>query len=524
MDPAVNSDMAHSVRPLDRPSPSTPPEAPASSGGDLRALERAPDNEVSAPDETRAPQQPQLSWQQADTNLFLQGNFVPQMNELDVHGLQVEGTLPRQLNGTFLRNGPNPQFEPPARYHTFDGDGMVHALRIEDGKASYRNRWVVTPGLRYERKVGHGCFSGMAEFKIPPVGAMREVGMGKNPGNTHVISHGGKIFALAEAGAPFAMNERLETIGSHDFGGKLKSSFTAHPHVDPVTGEMFAFGYSFMSPSLRYFVVDPEGEMFHQQLVALKSPVMMHDFMITEDYAIFLDAPAVFDPIKGFTTGEFVHWRPEQGTRLGVMPRYGHAADIRWFQIDNGYIFHFFNAYQEDGSIIFDGPLMDRVQAGAGAGNGKSGLAAIPHRFEINLESGYVKRERICDTPTEFSQIDPRRTGRKHHYGYGYGYDVDSPPIFTHFRYGLRFDLWTGQVRRHDFGVSNTTGELLYAPNPESESEEDGWLISMVYDRDRVCSEFVVLSAGDIEAPPLARVRMPHRIPYGFHGSWVPAE
>lgn len=465
---------------------------------------------------------PDYGWAQMKTNPFLQGNFIPVRDEIEVSDLVIEGTLPRALTGTFLRNGPNPQFEPMTRYHVFDGDGMLHAVHIEDGKASYRNRWIETAGLRWERRQGRSCFAGMSDFRVPDDDAIEAVGIGKNPANTHIIEHAGKLYALAEAGPPHEIRRSdLSTVGPETYGGKLGPNMTAHPHVDPATGELFAFGYSLMFPSAEYYVIDAEGELFHRQTVPLRAPIMMHDFMITSEHALFLDAPAVFDP-TGSRTGDFVRWKPEMGCRIGVMPRYGHAADIQWFEVSTGYIFHFFNAYTEGDTVVIDGPVMPYLQGGGGAGDGTGGVRAYPRRFELNLKTGHVSETRTFDVATEFSVIDPRRTAVKHRYGYGYGYDDEHTAILSSFRFGQRFDFETGEHSSYDFGPSCSTGELVYAADPNSDNEDDGWLISMVYDRDRNSSELYVLPVGDLASGPVARVKMPRRLPYGFHGSWVP--
>lgn len=221
-------------------------------------------------------------------NLYLDGNFAPVRQEITTETLKVIGELPCDLSGMFVRNGPNPQWTPIGQYHWFDGDGMLHGVRITNGKATYRNRYIRTQGWQIEHEAGKAVWSGLMEPPQPELPS-------KNTGNTALIWHTGQLLALWEGGAPHAIQvPELATIGEYTYNHKLNSAFTAHPKVDPVTGEMMFFGYSFAPPYLQYSVVSASGELVRTVPIDLQIGVMMHDFAITSNYTIFMDLPLTF--------------------------------------------------------------------------------------------------------------------------------------------------------------------------------------------------------------------------------------
>jgi carotenoid cleavage dioxygenase len=283
---------------------------------------------------------------------YLSGVYAPVATERDDVDLAVTGELPESLVGTYLRNGPNPMFEPKGRYHVFDGDGMVHGVTLADGRASYRNRWVRTDGLAAEIRAGRAIYGGMADGDFP---TPEETGGGppmKNVANTNVLRHAGRILCLWEAGPATEIDVDLSTVGLYDFGGAYGGALTAHPKLDPVTGEMLAFGYSPFPPYLTYLIVASDGSLVRSVPIELPAPVMMHDFAITDRHAVFLDAPAVFD-IAALAAGEpMLAWKPELGTRFGVVDRDG-GGDVTWVETDPCYVFHFLNAWSStDGRTV----------------------------------------------------------------------------------------------------------------------------------------------------------------------------
>jgi carotenoid cleavage dioxygenase len=459
---------------------------------------------------------------ESDLNPFLQGNFAPWRVEGDAPDLEVEGELPRELQGTFYRNGPNPAFEPRGLYHWFDGDGMIHAITLRDGRAAYRNRWVRSAGLAEERAAGRALFPGT--LGMTPTEAPRI----KNTGNTNIVWHAGKLLALMEAAFPTELVPcTLETIGEWTFAGQLGTAMTAHPKIDPETGEMLFFGYSPFPPYLVYHVVDRAGVLRRSEPIDMAWPSMIHDFAVTKDSVVFILCPLVFSFENALAGGSLFSWEPDRGTRLGIMPRAGGNADVRWFETEASYVFHPLNAYEEEervvievarfGRLDFMGPKAARDPAWAGE------AAARLHRWTIDLARGGVKSVPLDDISCEFPRADARRLGRKHRFGYVAvepGTSPTSMPLWSGVR---RYDLARGTSETRWFGAGAGCGEPLFVPRAAASAEDDGYLLVLAYEPDRNASDLYVLDACNIAGQPLARVKLPHRVPYGFHGNWVPA-
>lgn len=459
---------------------------------------------------------------ESDVNPFLRGNFGPWRSEDVFDDLKVIGEIPRDLNGTFFRAGPNPYFEPEGRYHWFDGDGMVHAIRIENGRASYRNRWVESDGLKEEKKAGRPLYRGIISMSGTEAPAI------KVTGNTNIVSHAGKLLALVESSLPTEMVPgTLATVGLYDFGGKLSTAMTAHPKMDPETGEMLFFGYSPFPPYLTYHVADAEGALVRSEVIDIAWPTMMHDFAITKDYVIFMLCPIVFSFENVGKSGSLFSWEPERGAKLGVMPRSGGNADVRWFDIDPCYVFHPMNAYAENGVVTLDVARYEQLlfmnpNAARDPGWRDKNVARL-HRWEIDLAKGGVRSTPLDDGDGEFPRVDERLLGRKHRYGYmaltGAEGNETGIPLWTAVR---KYDLVEGTSETRQFGAGNGVGEPLFVPRAAAAAEDDGYVLVLEYDQARDASAFFVLDARNIAGEPLAEIRVPHRVPYGFHGNWVP--
>jgi carotenoid cleavage dioxygenase-like enzyme len=458
---------------------------------------------------------------ESDTNPYLQGNYAPWRLEGDAVDLEVVGEIPCALSGTFYRNGPNPAYEPIGRYHWFDGDGMVHAITLCDGRATYRNRYVMSEGLRRERDAGRALYPGLLSLSAT------EVPKFKNTANTNIVAHAGKLLALMEAALPTQLVPcTLETRGEYDFQGKLAGPMTAHPKMDPKTGEMLFFGYSPFPPYLQYYVADQTGTLVRHEVIEVAWPSMMHDFAVTKDYVVFILCPLVFSFEKLVKTGSPFAWEPERGTRLGIMPRTGGNADVRWYETDACYVFHPMNAYAESREIVVDVPRFGRMMFMTPDAAGRSTEADKPqmHRWRIDLDAGGVGMDQIDDGVSEFPRIDERLLGYRHRYGYtaagGRQEDEYRLPLFTAVR---KYDLQRGDSEVRDFGKGNGVGEPVFVPRTLTADEDDGYVLVLAYDHDRNASDLYVLDARDIAGVPVAVVRLPHRVPYGFHGNWVPA-
>lgn len=455
-------------------------------------------------------------------NPYLTGPMAPVADEIDAHDLPVTGRIPAALNGVFLRNGPNPMFEPRGKYHIFDGDGMLHGLWLQDGVARrYRNRWVDTRWLDVERRFGRSCFGGMVDFDPVSKEAQAEVGPIKNVANTHVIRHAGRILCLWEVGPPHEVTADLETVGIHDFGGALTGSMTAHPHEDPVTGDLLFFGYGLFPPYLTYYRADRSGKIVESAEIDLPDPVMMHDFVVTEKHVAFLDAPAVFNFESALAGGEAFEWKPERGARIGVFDRAAGPGSIRWHDIDPAYVFHFLNGFEDGGSVVIDGCRQRELNMGLD--ERQQAEAVLPNltRWSIDLESGKVTEEQLDDAMADFPRIDERRTGLRNDFGYLTGWSKEPDLGVGTFDVVSKINMRTGAKSTYQHGPGRTTGETIFAPDPDRSGEDEGWLMSYVYDAATDRSDVVILDAQDPSAGPVATVHLPQRVPFGFHGSWL---
>ncbi len=453
------------------------------------------------------------------TSPFLEGLMAPIAEEWNDAELAIDGQLPRNLNGMFTRNGPNPQFPPRGAYHPFDGDGMVHAVYLDGGRARYRNRWIESKGLLAERKRGRACYGSVSEFSSTPKDVVDEAGFMKNNANTHFVRHAGRYLALMEAGKPTELDRELATLGEYDFAGKLQGPMTAHPKIDPKTGELVFFGYSPVPPYLRYHVADKSGALIHTTEIELPVPVMMHDFAMTENYAIFLDAPGVFD-IQAMLKGEpGIRWEPERGTRIGVLPRHGNGDAIRWFEIETRYVVHFFNAWEEGAQLTIYAPSFDSMPGGLQFDAPVQIEEPFPWRWQIDLESGTVTADAIDDRAGEFPRMNDSLAGRPNRYLYN--------TLARNWEFGFNFngviqyDLEEGRSEEFIYPDHVTVGEHVFAPDPDGTKENDGWLLTLAVDHETKHSELLVVDARDVPDGPIARVRIPHRVPLGFHANWL---
>ncbi len=426
------------------------------------------------------------------TTTFLDGNFAPVTEEVTAHELDVTGTIPAELVGRLLRIGPNPMTPPdPASYHWFTGDGMVHGLRLRDGRAEwYRNRWV----------------------------------RGDEVVNTHVIGVDGRTFALVEAGGrPVELTDELETIGSCRFDDTLDGSFSAHTHRDPATGDLHAVTYHWSWDHLRHVVVGPDARVRRELQVPVEGGPMVHDCAITESHVVLFDLPVTFSMDAVADGARFPYrWNPDHAPRVGLLPLDGAAEDVRWFEAPSCYVFHTLNAYEADGTVVVD--VVRHPRMFATTFNGPDEGAAVLERWTLDLASGAVKTETLDDRPQEFPRIDERLTGRRHRYGYAAGLvdGISSGPALKH-------DLATGSSSVHDYGPGRMTLEPLFVPRSADDvassdptAEDDGWVMSYVYDAATDRSDVVILDAQDFTGDPVATVHLPGRVPFGFHGSWVP--
>lgn len=465
-------------------------------------------------------------------NVYLSDNFAPVSKEITAESLRVIGEIPPDLNGVFVRNGPNPQFTPLGQYHWFDGDGMLHGVQIQNGSTSYCNRYIRTRGFEIEQAMGHSVWTGLLE--IPQ--ANNPHGPFKNTANTALVWHDGRQLALWEGGEPYEIRvPDLATVGPYTYGRKLASAFTAHPKVDAITGEMMFFGYAPATPPyLKYNLVSAAGELAKTVPIDLDVGVMMHDFAVTEHYTIFMDLPLTFR-LERMQWGEPAFaFEPNRPSRFGILPRHGDSKAIHWFEAPPCYVFHTLNAYEVGDEVVLVACRMNSTQVlglsetphdhrESGITDGKDNIACL-YRWRFNLVTGTVAEEALDDRPSDFPRINEQLTGRKTQYGYTARFappQESKSPLFDGL---LKYNLATERSEAHEFGPGRYGGEAVFVPRSGTVAEDDGWLLTFVHDTIASQSELVILNAQDMSAPPVARLLIPQRVPYGFHGTWISSE
>lgn len=441
-------------------------------------------------------------------NPYLVGDFAPVEHEVTAFDLEVEGELPAELTGRYLRNGPNPIAEvDPAAHHWFLGDGMVHGIRLDEGRAAwYRNRYVGSAHVSEVRGV-------------PDIPGRNWNDSAGGP-NTNVGGFAGTTWAMVEAGGcPVELTYELETVGRNDFFGTLPGAFTAHPKVDPATGEMHAMAYAWGQwlDHAQYIVVGTDGRVRKTVDVPMGMS-MLHDMSITDRYAIVYDQPCTVDLDLAFGGSPFpFRWNPEHGNRVGLLPRDGDASDIVWAELPNGYGFHPMNAYDAaDGSVVIDicnySAMFDRDVFGPFGDS-------VPRleRWVVNPETASASVTVIDETPNEF----PRHRGSLSGKEYRFGYSTAASPETKGGWATKKHDLVTGERSVFDHGPGRCAGELVFVGRPDATEEDAGWLLGFVHDTTDSSADFVVMDAQDLARGYVARVRLPQRVPFGFHGNWV---
>jgi carotenoid cleavage dioxygenase len=439
-------------------------------------------------------------------NPYLQGPFAPVHEEITETRLAVTGTLPRELNGIFARIGPNPVgVANPAVHHWFLGDGMVHGVRLRDGEALwYRNRWIGTD--RAQARLGRPRAPG------PRHGVDNAV-------NTNIIGHAGKIWALVEGGAlPVALDNEFNTEAHGLFASPVKRAFSAHPHRDPHTGDLHALCYdALIHDRIAYVVIGADGTLLRDVPIPVSHGPMIHDCAITAAHLVILDLPVTFSMGALLRGQAFPYtWNEKHQARVGLLPRDAAAGAIRWFDIEPCYGFHIANAHDtEGGATVLDIVCYDRMFDRSR--QGPESRTSHFERWTLDPASTSVKRAVHSDFRQEFPRIDERRTGKAYRYAYTVGLDVLKPqaePLYRH-------DVTTGAILRHEFGRHQLPAEAVFVPRHAGAAEDDGWLLSFVYDLAADSSTLVILDAGNMDGEPAATIALPARVPLGFHGNWI---
>ena len=436
---------------------------------------------------------------------YIAGNFAPLKSEVTAFDLEVIGRVPEELTGRFLRIGPNPVDEPDlvrlVRYHWFAGTGMAHGLRLRGGKAEwFRSRFVID----------RDAAKALSRQPIPGPGE----GTRDGNVNTSLMNVGGKLCAVVEAGSiPVELDYELESVRRTDFHGTLEAGFTGHPKFDPITGEQHALAYEPFQP-VRYISVDRDGRATTKARIDLPHIPLIHDMAFTQSFIIVPDFPVTFQPEHSHTTFPWL-WDERRDSRIGLLPRNGDASRIQWFEAPRCFAFHFANAYDDGDLTIIDLPRHRRMFLTDQ--NGPNEGAPILVRWTLHRPSGRLTETVLDDRGNEFPRINGRHGGQAYRYIYTahWGEDVAFGPAMKH-------DLQRETTEVHDYGPGRMTSEPVFVRKPGAAAEDEGWIMSYVYDPKRDLSDVVILDAQDFAGEPIATIRLPVRVPFGFHGGWAP--
>jgi carotenoid cleavage dioxygenase-like enzyme len=436
---------------------------------------------------------------------YVAANFAPLKSEVTSFDLEVIGHIPEALTGRFLRIGPNPIDDLDqvrlTRHHWFAGSGMAHGLRLRGGKAEwFRSRFVLD---RNAARV-------LSRKPIPGPGE------GSRDGNvnTNLMNVGGTLCAVVEAGSiPVELDYELTSVRRTDFDGTLEAGFSGHPHFDPITGEHHALAYEPFQP-VRYISVDRDGRATTKARIDLPHIPLIHDMTFTQSFIIVPDFPVTFQPELSHTDFPWL-WDERRDSRIGLLPRNGDVSRIQWFEAPRCFAFHFANAYDDGDLTIID--LAKHPRMFLTDQNGPNEGAPILVRWTLHRPSGRLTETVIDDRGDEFMRINGRYSGQAYRYVYSahWGNDVTFGPAMKH-------DMQRQTTEVHDYGRGRMTAEPVFVRKPGATAEDEGWIMSYVYDPERDLSDVVILDAQNFAGEPIATIRLPVRVPFGFHGGWAP--
>jgi carotenoid cleavage dioxygenase-like enzyme len=439
-------------------------------------------------------------------------NLAPIPMECDAPFLKIQGELPRELNGTLYRNGPNPQFEAPGA-HWFVGDGMLHAFHLENGRASYRNRWVRTPKWQAEHDAGRALFGGFGG-KLP--GAPASITADGGVANTNIIFHGGRLLALEEGHPPTEIEPgTLNTLGYCNYGGGIAGPFTAHPKIDPLTGEMAFFGYNAsgpFTPTLSFGSVSAAGAVTRFDRFEAPYASMVHDFIVTERHLLFPVLPITGSRERAKSGRPPYAWEPDKGAYVGVMKRQGSASDIVWFRAENCYVFHVMNAWEEGDRIIADvmqceeAPLFPHPD-GSPTDRKKSRARLCRWTFDLAGNTDRFTQVYLDDIKGEFPRIDDRRAGLANGHGW-YACVNPSLPQSDSFSGIIHVDGKGSRCGQYLLPAGDTISEPVFVARGDEAAEGDGWLLATVWRARENRSDLAVFNATDVTAGPVALVQL----------------
>ncbi|KAL8103425.1 9-cis-epoxycarotenoid dioxygenase NCED2, chloroplastic-like [Apium graveolens] len=475
----------------------------------------------------------------ADPAVQVAGNFAPVPEKSVHHNLPVVGIIPDHISGVYLRNGANPFFEPVSGHHLFDGDGMVHAVTINGNSVSYACRFTETERLIQERGLGRPVFpkaigelhghSGIARlalFYVRGLFGLVDTSHGIGVANAGLVYFNGRLLAMSEDDLPYQLRVSssgdLETIGRYDFDSQLQSSMIAHPKLDPVTGELFALSYDVIKkPYLKYFRFSKNGEKSDDVEIDLDVPTMTHDFVITENFVVIPDQQVVFKLQEMLKGGSPVIYDKNKMSRFGILPKYAKdSSDIIWIDSPETFCFHLWNAWEEPESheIVIIGSCM--TPPDSIFNDCDESLQSVLSEIRLNLRTGKSRRHAIMSSSEqvniEVGMVNRKRLGRKTRFAF---LAIAEP--WPKVSGVAKIDLFTGESQKFYYGDERYGGEPFFLPS-NSNTEDEGHIMAFVHDERTWKSELQIINSVNMELE--ATVKLPSRVPYGFHGTFISSE
>lgn len=460
-------------------------------------------------------------------NPYLQEYYAPITEEVFIENLPITGALPPEISGAYFRNGPNPQ-HPHHHHHWFDGDGMIHRIGIQDGKANYRNRYVQTQAWSWERSWGK-LFPGIYEVPKLTYGARTAAtalllkSVLKDTSNTDLICFKNQIISLWWlSGVPYSLDpETLEPMGAFNFKG-YNGNVSAHARIDPRTGDLFFLDFSQILPWVCVVAVDSTGAFKWKRRFDLPAPRVYHDILFTENYVVLMDFPVGLQPKAGICLDR------SYASRVILIPRDGVSPEIV-FETESCYVLHGLNAYEQNGAVLlsvskFDDPFgrSNPAEEPVIPYVGSLRVKTRPVLWVLDLQGGSrtIREEVLDDENTEFPRINDEYLGIPSRYSY---HPRLAPEKTVKFNGLIKHNWKTGEKQVLELPKGQIGEEFVFIPRSSRRSEDDGWLVSMVRDTaENGANEFVVYDAESLNPEPVAKVSIPCRVPFGFHSKWVP--
>jgi carotenoid cleavage dioxygenase len=452
----------------------------------------------------------------------------PMRTECTIRGLElIEGEIPADLEGALYKVGADRQYPSGRTDDIFiDGEGMMHMFRFKDQQVDYVNRWVKTTRYEMQKEAKRSLFGRYRNRYTNDPSVDNSVPMGT--GNTTAMFHAGRLYALKEDDLPYEIDpETLATIGKSDMGGQIGSvSFTAHPKVDPVKDELLGFSYQAKGDATKdiaFYVFGPDGKLVNEIWFEMPYPGMVHDFAIADEWVIFPFFPMMTDLDHVKEGGAYYEYHPDKPTHVALVPRYGNAEDIRWFKGPNATAGHMMNAVRDGSKVMldlcyYDGNCFDFFPTPSGEVTTEVPPFLTRLTFDLERNDDGYEIERLLNIPCEMPRTDDRYQGRPYKSGYCIVRAQDGSSGTGH------VNLETGDLQIWKPGPGDTVQEAQFVPRSPDSPEGDGWLLVPVCRVSQVRSDLAILDAQDLEAGPVALLKLPVRVRATFHGTWVPEE